>query len=269
MSARLDPRDAQIGEKYVAATATPLLNFAGKPIGVIEIVLDVSDMVGRAQHSLNIFASAAGIAVLLGLLVSLALARGIGRPIREITATMRGLADGNLDLIVPHGARRDEVGVMAATIEVFRKGLVERRNLEDEAAEQRQLADRQRLQSEDDRRQNEEEHRKNAEAQTRAAEEQAMATKALAEGLARLAEGDLTVRMTEGFTESYRQIKDDFNMTMARLHETIQALSHATSEVSNAAAEISTSTTDLSQRTEEQAASLEQTSASMEEILPP
>ena len=266
MAAPLAARDARSGEKYEAVTAAPLLNFAGKPIGVIEIALDVSNMVGRSQHALEIFAGAAGIAVLLGLIVSLALARGIGRPIREITATMRGLADGNLDLSVPYGTRHDEVGVMAGTLEVFRKGLVERRNLEAEAAEQRQAADRQRLQSEEERRQIEDERRKNAEAQARAAEGQAMATKALAEGLTRLAEGDLTVRMTEGFSDSYRQIKDDFNTTMERLHETMQALTQSTSEVSGATAEIATSTTDLSQRTEEQAASLEETTASMEEI---
>lgn len=152
MSAPLAARDVRSGEKYEAVTAAPLLNFAGKPIGVIEIALDVSNMVGRSQHALEIFAGAAGIAVLLGLIVSRALARGIGRPIREITAAMRGLADGKLDLSVPHGTRHDEVGVMAGTLEVFRKGLVERRNLEAEAAEQRQAADRQRLPIEDERR---------------------------------------------------------------------------------------------------------------------
>ncbi len=202
-------------------------------------------------------------AIVLGLIVSLLLARGIGKPIREITSTMRGLADGNLDLAVPHGGRHDEIGTMAGAIEVFRKGLVERRNLEVEAAEQRQVADQQRQQSEEARRQNEEERRKNIEAQAIAAEEQAKAAQALAAGLSRLAEGDLTVRMDESFPEAYRQIKDDFNMTLVRLNETMRALTLATAEVSGASSEIVASTTDLSQRTEEQAASLEQTSASM------
>src|SRR5262249_45112745 len=119
MTARLDPRDRRLGDSYVAVTAAPLINFAGKPIGVIEIVLDVSNMVGRARHSLYICLGAAALAVLGGLVVSLLLARGIGGPVREITATMRGLADGNLELAVPHGARRDEIGVMAGAIEVF------------------------------------------------------------------------------------------------------------------------------------------------------
>lgn len=291
MSGRLDPHNVRLGDKYVAATAAPLTNFAGKPIGVIEVALDISDMVAQSQHSLYLFAAAAAVAVLVGLIVSLLLARSIGRPIREITATMRGLADGNLELAVPHGTRSDEIGVMAGAIEIFRKGLVERHNLEAEATlqreqaeqlrrhneEERQKADQQRLKLESEAAENrklaeeerlhaEEERRKNAEAQARAAEEQALAIKALAGGLAKLAEGDLTIRVDDGFTENYRQIKDDFNATIGRLQETIQALAESTREVSNAAAEISTSTTDLSQRTEEQAAGLEETSASMEEI---
>ena len=88
----------------------------------------------------------------------------------------------------------------------------------------------------------------------------------LGDGLGRLSEGDLTVRLDDGFSDSYRQIKDDFNMAMERLQATIQAIALATGEVSNAAAEISAATSDLSQRTEEQAASLEETSASMEQI---
>ena len=98
---------------------------------------------------------------MFGLIVSLLLARGIGKPIREITATMSGFADGDLDLTVPHGERQDEIGIMAGTIEVFRKGLVERRNLEVEEVEQRQVAEQQRLQREEEKRLNEKERRKN------------------------------------------------------------------------------------------------------------
>ena len=98
------------------------------------------------------------------------------------------------------------------------------------------------------------------------AEEQTQAVKFLAEGLAKVADGNLTVRLNDGFTETYRQIRDDFNVAVTRLQETISDIATAANEVSNATAEISVSTTDLSQRTEQQAASLEQTSASLEQI---
>jgi methyl-accepting chemotaxis protein len=281
---QLPMRDTQAAGRYFAVTAAPLLNFAGKSIGATEIAVDVTDSVNQSRRSMYVLIGVAVAAIALGLSVSLLLARGIGGPIREITATMRSLAEGNIELAVPHGSRTDEIGTMAATIETFRQGIIEQRNLEAEAASQREQAEQMRLRNEqeretaerqrvkleqdanDQRRAAEEERRQNIAAQTKAAEEQRAAMEALAGGLSRLAEGDLTFALSEGFTANYAKIRDDFNTTIVRLRETIHALADATREVSSAAAEISTSTTDLSQRTEEQAAGLEETSASMEEI---
>jgi methyl-accepting chemotaxis protein len=191
---------------------------------------------------------------LLAVTVSLSavVMRSITRPIGQLVGAMRELSQGHNDIAIPGADRGDEIGHMARAVLVFRNAAVEKVRLEGETAEQR--------------RQSEEERRRNAEAQANAAEEQAQAMQALAGGLARLAEGDLRVRLAEGFTETYAQIREDFNTTIARLEETIQSIATSTREVASTAAEISTSTTDLSQRTEEQAASLEETSASMEEI---
>ncbi len=160
-------------------------------------------------------------------------------------------------------ARSDEIGKMRAAVGELGRAAKAREIVEREAAEQRQEArDAQRrfraLQHQAQRRMDEE--------RAQSIEQQASVVRALAHGLARLSEGDLTVRLNEGFTESTRQIRDDFNAAAARLLETIAAIIAATREVTNAAGEISTSTTDLARRTEEQAASLEQTSAAMEAI---
>ena len=54
MSSKLGVRDSHIGDTPVAVTAMPLLNFAGQPIGVIEVALDVSDiaqsLTARLKH---------------------------------------------------------------------------------------------------------------------------------------------------------------------------------------------------------------------------
>jgi methyl-accepting chemotaxis protein len=176
----------------------------------------------------------------------------ITRPIGQLVAAMGELAQGHNAIEVPGVERGDEIGTMAKAVLVFRDAAVEKIRLEGQTAEQAREA--------------EAERRRNAEAQARAAEEQAAAVKALADGLTRLSEGDLRVRLDEGFTETYAQIRDNFNTTIAQLQETIQSIATSTREVASTAGEISSSTTDLSQRTEEQAASLEQTSASMEEI---
>ncbi len=98
-----------------------------------------------------------------------------------------------------------------------------------------------------------------------AAAEQARIVAWLRSGLQSLAAGDLLFQLDD-YSAEYRMVRDEFNETMDRLLETIQATRYGIREVANASAEIATSTTDLSQRTEEQAASLEQTSASMEQI---
>ncbi len=207
---------------------------------------------------LMIALGAIGLAASAGIGTWLALA-GIARPLIRLGSRMNTLAEGKYDIEVEGTERKDEIGQMAKTVLVFRDAGKEKVILEAAAAEQRKETEQQRVQAEDER-------RRNAESQAVAAEEQARAVKALAEGLGKMSEGDLTIRLDAGFTEAYRQIRDDFNATIEKLRETIESIVGSTREVTNASAEISTSTTDLSQRTEEQAASLEETSASMEEI---
>jgi methyl-accepting chemotaxis protein len=213
--------------------------------------------------------------------------RGVSRPIASMAGAMGELACGSMDVEVPGTARGDEIGQMAKAVLVFKEAGIERLRLENLSAEQRKEADDQRRQAEaqraqadEQRRQADEERRKNAEAQAKAAEEQVKAAAAqlkaaedqeravgaLASGLARLSDGDLTVRLNDGFTEAYAQVKNDFNAAASRLQETVSAIVVTTQEVTSAAVQISSSTTDLSQRTEEQAAGLQQTSASMEQI---
>jgi methyl-accepting chemotaxis protein len=179
-------------------------------------------------------------------------ALSITRPIGRLVATMGELAKGHNDIEVQGTERADEVGQMARAVLVFRDAAIEKIRLEGQTAEQAREA--------------EAERRRNAEAQAKAAEEQARVVELLAKGLKNLSDGDLTFRLTDGFSDTYKQIKDDFNTAMSRLQETILAIAGAAREVAGASSEISSGTTDLSQRTEEQAASLEQTSASMEEI---
>lgn len=112
----------------------------------------------------------------------------------------------------------------------------------------------------------EEARRRTDEARAIAEEQRTFALDALTKGLDRLSQGDLAVRITEKFAPEYKKLQEDFNATVGRLQEVIQAIASAAAEISNAATETSSSSADLSRRTEEQAASLEQTSASMEQI---
>jgi methyl-accepting chemotaxis protein len=151
-----------------------------------------------------------------------------------------------------NAAGAGEIDEMRAAV-VTLTGAAKARDLaEQEAAERRQEARDAERRIEDER--------------AGANETQMRAVKALADGLARLSEGDLTARLSDGFSDAYRQIRDDFNDAVEKLQATIGAIVVATREVAGASGEIAGGAVNLSRRAEEQAASLEETSAAMQEI---
>jgi methyl-accepting chemotaxis protein len=81
-----------------------------------------------------------------------------------------------------------------------------------------------------------------------------------------LANGDLTETISNEYSGTFGQLKDDSNATVAQLTETISRIKEAADTINTASKEIASGNTDLSQRTEEQASSLEETAASMEQL---
>ena len=69
---------------------------------------------------------------------------GISRPISRMTETMRALAAGDDSVAVPNDGRRDEIGAMAAAVQVFKDNLVRSRRLEEETVQARAGAEAQR-----------------------------------------------------------------------------------------------------------------------------
>ena len=63
--------------------------------------------------------------ILLGLGLAWLIGNGIARPIVAMTAAMRRLADGDKSLEVPARDRGDEIGGMAAAVEIFRRNAIE------------------------------------------------------------------------------------------------------------------------------------------------
>jgi methyl-accepting chemotaxis protein len=69
--------------------------------------------------------SVSGIVVLIIALGILGIAFGVIRPVVRMTAVMKRLAQGNVDIDIPSAARKDEIGQMAQTVEVFKNSAVE------------------------------------------------------------------------------------------------------------------------------------------------
>ena len=56
-------------------------------------------------------------------------------PLKELTDSMRGLADGDLKIAIPVAGEETEIGRMAKTMEIFRSNEIERRKAEEEVKE--------------------------------------------------------------------------------------------------------------------------------------
>jgi methyl-accepting chemotaxis protein len=92
-----------------------------------------------ALATLGIAAVAGGIAWIIG--------RSISRPLGLLGARMRALADGKLEGDIPGIERGDEVGAMAATVQIFKDNALRIRGLEQVEAQTQQRAAAERRES--------------------------------------------------------------------------------------------------------------------------
>jgi len=90
-----------------------------------------------------------GLVLLLVALVATLIARGIVKPMQVMTAAMRELAGGRLDVVLPGLGRKDEIGEIASAVEAFKlkaveaagRDAMEREERERAAAEERRRTD--------------------------------------------------------------------------------------------------------------------------------
>jgi len=165
---------------------------------------------------------------------------------------MTSLAEGQTDADVPGLDRSDEVGQMAAAVAVFRDNAVERRRIEARAESERNISDNERRQREAEK--------------IREANELSRTVDELASGLKRLAAGDLVSRIDQAFPEHLESLRADFNNSVDRLNQTMNAVGANARAIGAGANEIRSSADELSRRTEQQAASVEETAAALEQI---
>lgn len=177
---------------------------------------------------------------------------GVIRPVNSITAAMDRLAHGDLDVAIYGEGRRDEIGVMASTVAVFRDNARERVRLEQEAAANRAAAEAERLAQE--RRQAQE------------AAEVRFAVDSIGEALGALSEGRLTHRIATPFAERLDAIRLNFNEAVEKLEQAMRKVGQNAQAIAAGSSQIHSAADDLSKRTERQAASVEETAAALEQI---
>ncbi|MBO0124480.1 methyl-accepting chemotaxis protein [Agrobacterium sp. OT33] len=207
-------------------------------------------------------------------------ARQLSAPIRRVSQVMNAVADGNLDADVPYLGQNDEIGEMAAAVEVFKKNGREVRRMNAQETAMRAKSDD--LQAgmaivvdaaaggDFSRRINKDygDENLNRFAATINAlligvDNGVSETSRVIEGLAR---GDLTEKMDGEFRGVFAELQSNVNQTLAKLRETMREVRSSTEGISGNANELRSAADDLSKRTEQQAAALEETSAALDEI---
>ncbi|ATQ44427.1 methyl-accepting chemotaxis protein [Caulobacter mirabilis] len=262
---------AEVGDPIMAMARNPetveqARELAGKPsLGSIrEAKTAISDaaaeLVAMRNATRDAAQTTANAALLIGGLASIAVAvamaallgRTISAPVNAMNALMRRLAAGDNSVEIKGAERRDEIGEMAAAVQVFKDAAIEKVRLEEEAEGQRRQAEVDRLERERLKAIEEEQDR--------------IAISALGEALDRLAGGDLTHRINVEFAPKALKLREDFNAAAAKLRNTLQAINGSTSGVRSGSDEIALAADDLSRRTEQQAANLEETAAALDQI---
>jgi methyl-accepting chemotaxis protein len=136
--------EGSAGGTGYAVLGFPLRDAAGRTIGVVEVAADTGAVAAMRMESLRFVLLVAGGLMAIAVLVALLVSRAVARPVTALTARMQALATGDLAGAVPGAARRDEIGAMARTVEVFQQDLVEADRLRGEraAAREREAAAR-------------------------------------------------------------------------------------------------------------------------------
>jgi methyl-accepting chemotaxis protein len=147
-------RDATLAGHPAAIYIGQIKNYAGQPVGILEVIKDTTEYEAAAASSQrNLILGT--VAILIGaILLALLLGRGLSRPLAAITAVMNRLSGGEIDVTIPGSERRDELGTMASAVDVFRRSMIEARGMREaqeaskqqteleKKALQRQMADR-------------------------------------------------------------------------------------------------------------------------------
>lgn len=217
------------------------------------IIGKVNELSSRARNTEIFWISVAALVLLVTAFTSIFIGRKISRPVVALTKSMRLLADGDTESTIPFSLRRDEIGSMAATVEVFRQGAIANKRLEAEAEENRRRAEVERIETQ-------------RAAEADAAERLKIATSGLANGLSRLAKGDLSFEIDEPFAPDFEALRHDFNSAVRQLGATLSTISESIVVIDAGSQEIASGADDLAKRSEQQAASLEETAAALDEI---
>jgi len=113
----------------------------GQTRGVLEISTAIDAQLARgAAINRNLIIALVVLGIIMTL-VAVLTAKHIATPVRKLTDVVGHLGNGETDVEVPGTDRKDEVGAIAAAVEVFRQNIIEKVKLESEQAANAETAE--------------------------------------------------------------------------------------------------------------------------------
>ncbi len=103
--------------------------------GALELIYDIEPLQETVANQRAMLFGGGFILLLLISIVIYILAGSLTRPLVEMTETMKKIAGNELDVEVPAQERHDEIGHMAAAVEIFKENAVQRQRLENALSE--------------------------------------------------------------------------------------------------------------------------------------
>ncbi len=206
----------------------------------------------KTQAAVGMMIVATALTLVAVSVVAFVLSRATRNAVEKIASATKDLAQGGRAVDLDGLRRGDELGDIVASLKVFQDNQRHLDTLRQEQERSGALAA--------------EERRAKEAAAESAARDQVQVVTALAEGLDRLASGDLAFRISTAFPGHYNKLREDFNVAITRLEETIAVILSTASSLQSGSSAIVASAGELSERTERQAATLEETAAAMDEI---
>ncbi|MDR6830534.1 methyl-accepting chemotaxis protein [Bosea sp. BE271] len=282
---KLDPKDAAGWTKADQARRAFWLKEIEAMRG--SLAAQTTELLDSAYRSFLVY-TATSVAIIL---LAVGLAAYVSRVIRslfgQLASSMTHIAEGTLETVVPFAGRADEIGRMAAALDVFRSNALKVREREvEERAELRARAERAQVmsavvESVSGVVQRAADGDFSGRVQIKADDP---ALTALIDGinqinivvdeatgefervLTAIAEGDLTLDVRRDYGGRLDQLKSAINATANTLGTAVGTIQQTAHEVQTSSTEIKTGADDLARRTEQQAVSLEETAATTEQL---
>ena len=224
-----------------------------------------------SSRNLNIGISIA--ALLLGALAAYYIANGLSRPIVAMTEAMGRLADKDWTTEVPARDRGDELGRMAAAVEVFKQAGIENERLQGEAdaarreqEAEREAARRQQEAQAAEAKETLERRLRETEESMRKAEAESSAARAAARAEAEAKRKAEMQALADAFEASVKQVVQTVSGAAGQVQASSSALTGTADEANSQAATVAAASEQATANVQTVAAATEQLAASINEI---